>query len=155
MADDKLIRLHNLKRILADKGIPLDKPGRLGKLIDRKSNQCSDLISGRASFGENIARHIEGCFGLPRGWLDDDHDPSEPIPYGSAKVIVSEHQDTGAIDAIASQIEAHASAGSDLSPMAIMLATRFDRIQGPDAQVDAFAVLITEINRFLERQGRS
>lgn len=66
----KLIRIARLKKFAKDRGI--EGPVALGQAIGRKTNQASDLISGRASFGEKVARSIEGFAGLPAGWLDDD-----------------------------------------------------------------------------------
>lgn len=66
----KLIRIARLKQFAKERGI--DGPVALGQAIGRKTNQASDLISGRASFGEKVARSIEGFAGLPAGWLDND-----------------------------------------------------------------------------------
>lgn len=65
----KDIRIARLKQFQADKrAFAL---ADLGQLIGRKVNQVSDLINGRASFGEKVARSIEEAAGLPLGWLDD------------------------------------------------------------------------------------
>ncbi|MGJ7611117.1 MULTISPECIES: S24 family peptidase [unclassified Variovorax] len=66
----KLIRIDRLKRFAKERGI--DGPVQLGAAIGRKTNQTSDLLSGRASFGEKVARSIEEAAGLPSGWLDQD-----------------------------------------------------------------------------------
>jgi len=75
MATESLNRLELLKQLCRDRGwVQADghkpSPGLLGKAIDRKTNYCSDLLNGRAKFGEDIARHIEASAGLPRFYLD-------------------------------------------------------------------------------------
>ncbi|TFZ03094.1 helix-turn-helix transcriptional regulator [Ramlibacter henchirensis] len=64
----KLTRIARLKQFQADRG--LRGPAELGRAIGRNTNQTSDLLRGRASFGERIARAIEQFAGLPVGWLD-------------------------------------------------------------------------------------
>jgi hypothetical protein len=51
---------------------PAPSPTVLGRTIDRNTNYCSDLLLGRRSFGDEIARHIEQKMGLPRWYLDDE-----------------------------------------------------------------------------------
>ena len=74
MATDALVRLETLKEICKAKGwLKPDgepSPGALARAIGRKTNYCSDLLLGRRSFGEEIARHIEDALGLPRWHLD-------------------------------------------------------------------------------------
>ena len=64
----KLIRISRLKQFAASKRI--EGPVALGLVINKKPNQTSDLLSGKASFGEKIARSIEEYVGLPKNWLD-------------------------------------------------------------------------------------
>ena len=64
----KEIRIARLKAFAAMKEAP--GPVELGKLIGRKTNQTSDLLTGKASFGEKLARSIEAFAGLPDRWLD-------------------------------------------------------------------------------------
>lgn len=61
-------RRQRLRQLQAERG--LRGPVELGRLIGRKTNQTSDLLLGRAAFGERVARSIEECAGLPPGWLD-------------------------------------------------------------------------------------
>ena len=74
--DLKQIRIARLRQLQAERGAA--GPVELGKIIGCKTNQASDLLNGRASFGEKLARRIEECAGLPMGWLDrrDDSVPS-------------------------------------------------------------------------------
>lgn len=65
----KLIRIARLKKLAGERG-----PVEFGQFIGRKTNQTSDLLAGRASFGEKVARAIEEYAGLPEGWLDQDDD---------------------------------------------------------------------------------
>lgn len=64
----KQIRIERLRQLQQERG--LKGPVELGKLIGRKTNQTSDLLHGRAAFGEKVARSIEAFAGLPGGWLD-------------------------------------------------------------------------------------
>lgn len=64
----KQIRIERLRQLQHERG--LKGPVELGKLIGRKTNQTSDLLHGRAAFGEKVARSIEAVAGLPGGWLD-------------------------------------------------------------------------------------
>jgi hypothetical protein len=66
----KLVRIARLKELQRLRN--LEGPGALGDLIGRKPNQVSDLLAGRASFGEKVARGIEEFAGLPMGWLDGE-----------------------------------------------------------------------------------
>jgi hypothetical protein len=68
----KLIRIRRLKQLQAERGV--EGPLELGKLIGRQGNQTSDLLHGRKSFGEKVARSIEEFAGLPQGWLDEPGD---------------------------------------------------------------------------------
>ncbi len=75
MATDSLTRLDLLKQVCRERGwVQTDgstpSPTSLGRAINRRTNQCSDLLNGRARFGEDIARHIEASLGLPRFYLD-------------------------------------------------------------------------------------
>lgn len=71
----KLVRIARLKQFAKERG--LDGPVQLGEAIGRKTNQTSDLLHGRASFGEKVARSIEHAAGLPSGWLDEAQTVSE------------------------------------------------------------------------------
>jgi hypothetical protein len=72
MNDEALIRLSNLKALnLA----PKDLADRVGNRV----SYWSDLLRGKKSFGEKLARKIEEQLGIPRMSLDTA-DPDEPIP---------------------------------------------------------------------------
>jgi hypothetical protein len=66
--DPQDVRRTRLK-LFADKR-DLHGPTELGAAIGRKANQTSDLLHGRARFGEKLARDIEIAADLPIGWLD-------------------------------------------------------------------------------------
>lgn len=42
------------------------------ELVGRKASQISDMLMGRKSFGEKVARYLEERAGYPDGWLDLD-----------------------------------------------------------------------------------
>ena len=64
----KLVRIERLKLLRKERGEP--GPVEFGLLIGKKPNQVSDLLSGRASFGEKVARSIEEKVGKPARWMD-------------------------------------------------------------------------------------
>jgi hypothetical protein len=71
MNEDSTIRRANL---LALRMTPRDLSERCG----RRYTYWRDLLQDSTkSFGEKVARSIEGDLGLPRGWLDTPHDHSE------------------------------------------------------------------------------
>lgn len=70
----KLIRIHRLKRFIVLRD--LDGPVQLGKAIGKSASQASDLLTGKASFGEKVARSIEEFAQLPTNWLDTLEDAS-------------------------------------------------------------------------------
>jgi phage repressor protein C with HTH and peptisase S24 domain len=74
----KLIRVRRLKQLQTERGAL--GPAQLGQLIGKKANQASDLLQGRAPFGEKIARSIEEHAGLPSGWLDELETPPPRSP---------------------------------------------------------------------------
>lgn len=71
----KLIRITRLKQFFTQRGI--EELSLRAKAIGKKPNQASDLLTGKASFGEKVARSIEEHTGLPSGWLDHLGDANE------------------------------------------------------------------------------
>jgi hypothetical protein len=69
--DLKEIRRERLKQFARKHGV-LEDPSGLGKLIGKEPNQVYNLLSGKASFGEKVARSIEENAGLQRRWLDEE-----------------------------------------------------------------------------------
>lgn len=98
----KLIRIARLKQFAKHRGA--DGPVELGKLIGRKTNQTSDLLSGRASFGEKVARSIEEVAALPPGWLDELDDDvviaPAPAPSQSSELVIPQFDTGGAMGAV-------------------------------------------------------
>lgn len=95
----KLVRIARLKQLAKIRGC--DGPVELGQLINKKTNQVSDLLNGRASFGEKLARSIEEAAGLPSGWLDRLDDGTE-IPRAAlapspADVVIPQYDTGGAM----------------------------------------------------------
>lgn len=84
VTDLKQTRIAKLQ--LLQKELRAEGPVELGKALNRKANQVSDLLHGRASFGEKLARSIEVQAGLPLGWLDEPEDGG-----GGNSLIVSAH----------------------------------------------------------------
>lgn len=72
MSDDASIRRANLRSLRLD-------PTQLKRKAGRTYSYWRDLLqSDKKSFGEKVARSIEPDLGLPRGWLDQLHDPHDP-----------------------------------------------------------------------------
>lgn len=85
----KLIRITRLKQFFTSRGIK--ELSERAKAIEKKPNQTSDLLTGKASFGERVARSIEENAGLPPGWLDtlgnDENTAVGPIVHGHVPLI--------------------------------------------------------------------
>lgn len=82
----KEIRISRLKQLQAELGA--SGPVALARAIGRKTNQTSDLLHGRASFGEKVARSIEEHVGLPPGWLDREVPPGPRSALGHAGALM-------------------------------------------------------------------
>ncbi|WPU24967.1 hypothetical protein RI049_09600 [Cedecea neteri] len=65
--DKKEIRRMRLKEWFADKAIP-----------EREKSYISQLINGKASFGERAARRLEREYGMSSNYLDSDPDGDSP-----------------------------------------------------------------------------
>lgn len=74
MSEDALIRLQNLRAYCAARQWG---PAELANNTGRSTSQCSDMLRGRKSFGEKIARDFEQRLSLPRNWFDLPHDGPE------------------------------------------------------------------------------
>lgn len=98
----KLVRISRLKQFARARSI--EGPVELGLLINKKSNQVSDLLNGRASFGEKVARSIEEAAGLPTGWLDRLDDgvdiPPAPQSVAAADVVIPQYDTGGSMGAV-------------------------------------------------------
>jgi len=85
----KLIRIARLKQFASSRGH--EGPVELGKAIGKKANQTSDLLTGKASFGEKVALSITEFAGLPVGWLDvlesDQNTAIGPVVRGCVPLI--------------------------------------------------------------------
>lgn len=67
VAEDSQIRLTNLRLLLASRGLSVAGASRQ---FGRSVSFWSDMLNGRKSFGERLARRIEEQAQLPRGALD-------------------------------------------------------------------------------------
>lgn len=65
--DLKAIRIDNLKRFFENKKLPV-----------KDKSLLSQLMSGKASFGEKVSRRLEEEYGMGSLYLDSV--PSEPTP---------------------------------------------------------------------------
>lgn len=84
--DMKPIRIERLKLFAKRHGVADDHSG-LGLLIGKKPNQVYNLLEGRASFGEKVARSIEEAAGLPVRWLDGEEAMRAAANRMSAEVL--------------------------------------------------------------------
>jgi len=129
MADDALIRKKNLIR--------LGKNSReLVTILGRTYSYWQGLMHDpKKSFGEKIAREIEGRWGLPRLWLDDVHDDREPIPEPA--------------------LQGGARTGQRLKPLsesAMLLARRLDELSEP-RRARAVALIDHTLRTFEEEEA--
>lgn len=75
-------RLENVRRLMAQWGGPTSLSRKLGHKNGAQMSQCAGPNPTRA-IGENFARSIEAKLELPRGWLDQQHEPS---PSGAVRI---------------------------------------------------------------------
>ena len=73
----KELRLRNLQALADAKGW---KPADFVREVGKSPSYWSDMLRGSKGFGESVAREVEEKVGLPRVWLDQDHDRREPPP---------------------------------------------------------------------------
>lgn len=64
----RTIRVSRLRVLIREAGGQKD----LAKALDVEPNYISQLKSGKKSFGEEVARSIEGKLKKPLGWLDGE-----------------------------------------------------------------------------------
>ena len=83
VADEKLVRLHNLKELLRARQVEdRERAAYLVKQLGSSVSYWSGMLAGDRSFGERVARRIEEGLGLGRGHLDSDG--HSPAPAGGA-----------------------------------------------------------------------
>lgn len=70
MSVDAGIRLERLRSLFS-------RPIEMREKTGRSASFCSDLLNGRKSFGEKLARDLEEQLELPRGWFDLSGDGSD------------------------------------------------------------------------------
>lgn len=104
MSEDALIRLENLKALKLG-------PTELSLRVGSRTSYWSDLMAGRRSFGEKVARKIEAGLNLPRGSLDEP--PESRVTIIDSSVVATSPKPI-------------------LSNLALSLATMLDQI--PDSQ---------------------
>lgn len=66
--DIKELRQRRLAALIKDRFG--DNAAAFARAIDRSSSQVNDMLSGRKSFGEKVARYIENKLNLTDGWFD-------------------------------------------------------------------------------------
>lgn len=72
MSVDAAIRLERLRSLFS-------RPIEMREKTGRSASFCSDLLNGRKSFGEKLARDLEAELKLPHGWFDQT-DQAAPKP---------------------------------------------------------------------------
>lgn len=74
--DVKEIRAINLK-VVAEQIAP--SKSQLAEAVESSPSYISQLLSPthKAQVGDDLARRIEVAYNLPRGWMDNLHDPQE------------------------------------------------------------------------------
>lgn len=80
MAEDSKVRLENFRTEWKARELT---PVEAKRLYGRSVSFWSDLLHGRKSFGEKLARSLEDQLGLPRMWLDKPRGKdAEPSDFG-------------------------------------------------------------------------
>lgn len=79
----KVVRLANLKRVCADRGVDVQHlVGMAG--MSGSYSYWTGILNGSRSVGANKAREVEHALGLPLHWLEVAHEPYDPIPAAPA-----------------------------------------------------------------------
>lgn len=122
-----MIRADNLRALMDAKGWGTSE---LGRKVGRSPGQMGDMLAGRKPFGEKIARHIEHCLELPRGWLDQIHDGEEApkTSAGQEPDLLGESFKKTLQEARAAESAIAAQLQHDFSPQARRVAKALDSI---------------------------
>jgi hypothetical protein len=73
----KELRLKNLQSLATAKEW---RPADFVREVGKSPSYWSDMLRGAKGFGEAVAREIEEKVGLPRFWLDQDHERGDAVP---------------------------------------------------------------------------
>lgn len=136
MNDDALIRLENLKALNLT-------AQQLSERVGGRVSYWSDLMRGKKSFGEKVARKIEDKLEMPRGYMDaaDEEAPifvvPEPEPAAQPDVMQALKTLAGAI----SKLDKPTREG--VSGMLAMLAKEPEQA---DSTLAALGLLLTPTN---------
>lgn len=82
------IRLENARALANHAG----GTGAFASRIDREPTQASRFMGKNPSknIGDRLARHIEECFGKPRGWLDREHVKADELVFHDMELVEEE-----------------------------------------------------------------
>lgn len=80
----KLIRIERLRELMDSRGYASVRD--FARALGRSDSQISDLLKGRISFGEKVARSIEETAQVPTGWLDGETGSGQDTLYGQTVV---------------------------------------------------------------------
>ena len=86
-------RKRNLKKLIAEHG----SQKNLSIASDMATTQISGILTNIRSMGERNARKIEKNLKLPLGWMDQDHNESEPLLNEALLKLRQVHPDSLAI----------------------------------------------------------
>jgi phage repressor protein C with HTH and peptisase S24 domain len=85
--DVQLNRRERLRQFIDDRYA--GNVSRFAAFVGKHQSQIADMLIGRKSFGERIARSLEESLGIPAGYLDrasDTDERSESVPEGFVAV---------------------------------------------------------------------
>lgn len=89
MNDDTLIRLENLRALG-------HRPTELAARVGNSKQYWGDLLRGKKSFGERVARKLEEKLGLTRGYLDQPAmDTEKGMEFLNDASVTNGHNDYG------------------------------------------------------------
>ncbi|TDX30790.1 phage repressor protein C with HTH and peptisase S24 domain [Modicisalibacter xianhensis] len=82
------IRLENARTLASQVG----GTGAFAAKIDREPTQASRFMgkSPSKNIGDRMARHIEACFGKPKGWMDTEHSRNNELVLHETEIVEDE-----------------------------------------------------------------
>lgn len=111
MLDTTSIRRTNLSNLVQEHGLTT-----VAKRMKKPLSQISDMVSGRKSFGEKVARAVEREWdaSLPAGWLDQPLGTSQLGDSGVKKSNIVRLERKGERDVLIDQFDTGGAMGSGL-----------------------------------------
>jgi transcriptional regulator with XRE-family HTH domain len=147
MSEDALIRLDNLLLLRKERKLNAEA---LATLTGKTASYYRQLLAGKKSFGEKIARDLEKAMALPHGWLDQPREVEELPNVMAEPIKMRGAHDLGQRALTTAQNELSYENEIDhnqLSPLAKTLGRALDSISDDEKKIDAFLAALRQLER--------